>query len=101
MNSVESNSIDHCQGKKDKGNLKFRWAAEFMAGPGGFPEKAEVVSKWFTSLDEAKEHAQKHSEKEVNEYPYSRGTILKLIVEDNAGKIIELSNAKSVRERYS
>lgn len=100
MNNIKSHTMDQCQNKKNEADVKFRWAAEFLAGPGGYLEKAEVVSKWFTSLDEAKEHARKNSEREVNDYPYSRGTILKLIVEDNTGTIIELSNAKSVRERY-
>lgn len=102
MNSVQSKTIDKCQGQGQKtGNdVKFRWAAEFMAGPGGFLEKAEVMSKWFTSFDEAEDHAWKNYEREVNEYPYSRGTILKLLVEDNKGTITELSNAKKTRERY-
>ena len=103
MNSLKSKSVDvdlqRTNQKKDN-NVQFRWAAEFLAGPGGYLEKAEVVSKWFQTLDEAKEHAQKNSAQEVNEYPYSRGTILKLMVEDNAGKVIELSNVKSTRERY-
>ena len=101
MNDVQKKNMEQCQTKKENNGRKFRWAAEFMSDPGGFPEKAEVVSNWFSSLDEAKARAQKDCEKEVSEYPFSRGMILKLIVEDNAGTIIELSNAKNVRERYS
>lgn len=103
MNSLKSKGVDTDLQRKNQKNDKkcqFRWAAEFLAGPGGYLEKAEVVSKWFQTLDEAKEHAQKNSAQEVNDYPFSRGTILKLIVEDNAGKVIELSNVKSTRERY-
>ena len=100
MNKIKSQSVDECRTQKNENDVQFRWAAEFLAGPGGYMEKAEVVSKWFKTLEEAKEHAQKNSEQEVNDYPFSRGTILKLIVEDNTGKVIELSNVKSVRERY-
>ena len=101
MNNLKRKSVDLQQrNQKNDKDVQFRWAAEFLAGPGGYLEKAEVVSKWFQTLDEAKEHAQKNSAQEVNDYPFSRGTILKLIVEDNAGKVIELSNAKSTRERY-
>ena len=100
MNSLKSKRVDQRRKQKNEDDVKFRWAAEFLAGPGGYLEKAEVVSKWFKTLEEAKEHAQKNSEQEVNDYPYSRGTILKLIVEDNVGKVVELSNVRSARERY-
>ena len=71
MNSDASKSVDKRRKQKNEDDVKFRLAAEFLAGPGGYLEKAEVFSKWFKTLDEAKEHVQKNSEQEVNEYPYS------------------------------
>lgn len=78
---------------------EFRWAVEFMAGPGGYLEKAEIVSQWFDSLEDAKEDALIKAESEVSDYPYSRGKILKLIIEDNNGVILELKNAKDIPRR--
>lgn len=73
---------------------EYRWAVEFLAGPAGYLEKAELVSDWFPNIDHAKEDAYMKVEKEVNNYPYSRGKILKLVVEDKNGEITELSNVK-------
>lgn len=73
---------------------EYRWAAEFMAGPGGYLEKAEVVSAWFPNMEVAKEDAFMNAQKEVSDYPFSRGTILKLLVENKDGDIVELSSAK-------
>ena len=73
MNSVTSKSVNKRRKQKNEDDVKFRWAADFLAGPGGYLEKAEVFSKWFKTLDEAKQHAQKYSEQEISDYPYSRG----------------------------
>lgn len=78
---------------------EYRWAAEFMAGPGGYLEKAEIVSQWFDSFEDAKEDALSKAENEVADYPYSRGKILKLIIEDNSGIILELKNALDIPKR--
>lgn len=78
---------------------EYRWAVEFLAGPAGYLEKAELVSDWFPNIDDAKMDAYNKVEKEVNEYPFSRGKILKLLVEDKNGKIIELSNVKDIPVR--
>ncbi|KAL3854477.1 hypothetical protein ACJMK2_013768, partial [Sinanodonta woodiana] len=60
--------------------------------PGGFSEKEEIVSDWFPNMEEAKKDALAKAEKEVREYPFSRGGILKLSIEDEAGRITELMN---------
>jgi hypothetical protein len=64
-----------------------------MAGPGGFLEKTEVISEWFETLDVAKNNACDNADNEISDYPFSRGNILKLIVEDKNGNEIELRNA--------
>lgn len=69
---------------------KCRWSAEFMAGTGGYMCKEEITSEWFNSLEEARKDADKNAEQEVCEYPFSRGRILRLILEDEDGKITEL-----------
>lgn len=98
------NSLATMSSKMDKEEVnevqnEYRWAAEFLAGPGGYMEKAEIVSDWFKTLEDAKEDAFLKAEKEMKEYPYSRGRILKLIVEDKNGKIIELANARHISVR--
>ena len=76
-------------------DCKYRWAVEFLAGPPGFVEKAEVVSDWFNKLDEAREHALKNTEREMYDYGDTRGTIIKWVIEDNkGGTIVELKDAK-------
>jgi hypothetical protein len=71
---------------------EYRWAVEFSAGPGGFIEKAEIVSTWFKTFDDAKEDAFSRAECEMCAYPFSRGKILKLVVEDRNGKITVLQD---------
>ena len=81
---------------KSQESTKYRWVAEFLAGPSGYMEKEEIVSEWFPDLNGAKMNAIDKAEREVQDFPYSRGRILKLFVEDNAGKEVkELCNAKT------
>ena len=90
--SLEENMLNEMD--KSKSINEFRWAVEFMAGPGGYLEKAEIVSRWFETLDDAKNDAFAKADYEVSDYPYSRGKILKLIVEDKHKTTeIELKNA--------
>lgn len=79
----------------NKDSKEYRWAAEFLAGPGGYMERAEVVSDWFPSMEHAKEDAHMNAQKEVTEYPFSRGKILKLLVENKNGDIVELTNVNN------
>ena len=96
---AEANPEDDRENKKSQENEDskptngFRWVAEFMAGPGGFLEKTEIVSEWFETLDEAKNNAFEKAEYEISDYPFSRGNILKLSVEDKNGNEIELKNS--------
>jgi len=80
----------------NKDSKEYRWAVEFMAGPGGYMEMAEIVSDWFPSIEDAKKDAMCKAEQEVTEYPFSRGKILKLLVENKNGDIVELSNSKII-----
>ena len=70
---------------------RYRWCAEFIAGPGGFCAKEEIASDWFSSPQEAKRDALENAEKEVGEFPYSRRRILRLFVEDDSGTVTEVS----------
>ncbi|KAL4217250.1 hypothetical protein ACF0H5_023701 [Mactra antiquata] len=87
--------------KKNKPEPKqFRWAAEFLAGPGGYLEMAVIESDWFSNFDDAKDHANEYAQKQVEEFPFSHGKITKLVVEDKEGVIFEtLVNAKVVERR--
>lgn len=67
-----------------------RWSAEFLAGTGGFMCKEEITSEWFQTKEEAKKDADRNAEQEVNEFPFSRGRIMRLILEDEDGKVTEL-----------
>ncbi|KAH3749187.1 hypothetical protein DPMN_183678 [Dreissena polymorpha] len=78
---------------------EYMWVAKFLAGPGGYLEKAEVVSDWFPNRQAATDDAWSHAVNEVSDYPFSRGRILKQIVEDKNGTIVELSNARNVTSR--
>lgn len=69
---------------------KCRWSAEFLTGAGGMLCKEEITSEWFNSREEARKDADKNAETEVCEYPFSRGRILRLILEEEDGKITEL-----------
>lgn len=67
-----------------------RWSAEFLAGTGGCMCKEEITSEWFQTKEEAKKDADRNAEQEVNEFPFSRGRIMRLILEDEDGKVTEL-----------
>lgn len=69
---------------------KCRWSVEFLAGTGGCICKEEITSEWFNSREEAKKDADRNAEKEMNDFPFSRGRVLRLILEDEDGKIHEL-----------
>lgn len=102
MTTIHKNSINgdgKAKTSEQEAGSKFRWAAEFLAGPGGYIEKAEVVSDWFTNKGAATDDAYAKAQKEVDDYPYSRHRILKLIVEDEKGTITELSNAQHIIRR--
>lgn len=99
MESLATMSNDKTEATEEDNCNEYRWAAEFMAGPGGFMEKAEVVSDWFKTLDDAKEDAYLKAEREMKEYPYSRGKILKLFIEDKNGTVVELQNALNIPTR--
>jgi hypothetical protein len=79
---------------------KFRWAAEFLAGPGGNACMEEVWSEWFSSEMAAKKDAENNAKNEVTTYPFSRGNILKLIIEDDRGNITVLKDSKSSRNYH-
>jgi hypothetical protein len=89
--SLEENKLREIENSESSN--EFRWAVEFMAGPGGYLEKAEIVSRWFETIDDAKDDAFQRVDNEVCDYPYSRGKILKLVVEDKHKTTeIELKN---------
>lgn len=94
-NDITKNTARNSHETTSKG--EFRWAAEFMAGPGGFLEKAEIVSPWFETLADAKSDARAKAETEILDYPFSHGVMLRLIVEDKSGHITELENVKRPR----
>ncbi|KAH3749192.1 hypothetical protein DPMN_183683 [Dreissena polymorpha] len=50
---------------------EYRWVAEFLAGPGGYLEKAEVVSNWFPNRQAATDDVWSHAVNEVSDYPFS------------------------------
>jgi hypothetical protein len=90
--SLEENMLHEMENSESSN--EFRWAVEFMSGPGGYLEKAEIISRWFKTIDDAKNDAFQRADSEVKDYPYSRGGILKLIVEDKHKTTeIELKNA--------
>ncbi|KAH3749408.1 hypothetical protein DPMN_183906 [Dreissena polymorpha] len=93
-NSVKTNGSGDSIVSKE-----YRWVAEFLAGPGGYLEKAEIVSDWFPNRQTATDDAWSRANSEVSDYPFSRGRILKLIVEDKNGSVVELSNAMNVTSR--
>jgi len=96
-----STSSDSVNGSCSTDRKEYRWVVEFLAGPGGYLEKAEVVSEWFPSLEDAKDDAWIKAKREVESYPFSHGKILKLLVEDKEGSIIELQNAKNIPLRWT
>lgn len=69
---------------------KCRWSAEFLAGTGGYLCKEEITSEWFESKEEAKKDADRNAEQEVMHFPFSRGRILRLILESEDGQVTEL-----------
>ena len=69
---------------------KYRWSAEFLAGAGAYLSKEEITSEWFNSKEEAKKDAESNAENEVIEYPFSKGRIMRLILEGEDGQITEL-----------
>lgn len=77
---------------------RFRWTAEFLAGPGGFASKEEISSSWFNTKAEAVNDANKNADNEVQEFPYARN-ILRLVVEDDTGKKLVELRGKS-REHF-
>lgn len=79
---------------------QFRWAAEFFAGPGGFLEMAAIESRWFSNLEDAKFDAFECAQRQVEQFPFSHGKILKLILEDKNGDLVEqLVNVQDVPRR--
>ena len=80
---------------------RFRWTAEFLAGPGGFASKEEISSDWFNSKAEAVNDANKNADNEVQEFPYARN-ILRLVVVDETGKqMVELRGRSREHWRFS
>ncbi|KAH3749131.1 hypothetical protein DPMN_183790 [Dreissena polymorpha] len=97
--NMSENSIKTDGSGDSIGSNEYRWVAEFLAGPGGYMEKAEVVSDWFPNRQAATDDALSRANNEVSDYPFSRGRILKLIVEDKHGSVVELSNVRNVTSR--
>lgn len=86
-------------GNKDVECPRYRWRAEFLAGPGGFASKEEISGDWFNTKAEAVNDANKNADNEVQEFPFARN-ILKLFVEDENGKEMVELRGKSREHWY-